>query len=83
MEVQLTDEDDVPDLVARACYERSTPATPWEAIPAQARRRYRNHVKRWLNTRAVDRMTGERLAERDPQGEVRSWLVAIAELALR
>jgi len=83
VKVQFTDEDDVPDLVAQACYERSTPAMPWESLPARARRRYRNHVKRWLNTRAVDRMTSERLAERDPQGEVRSWLLAIAELALR
>jgi hypothetical protein len=26
-------------------------------------------------------MTPERLAERDPEGEVRSWLVTIARLA--
>jgi hypothetical protein len=53
----------------------------WELLPLRARKRYRNHVKRWLNTRAVDRMTANRLAERDPDGEVRGWLATIAELA--
>jgi hypothetical protein len=27
-------------------------------------------AKKWLNTRAVEQMTAERLAERDPKGEV-------------
>jgi len=81
IEIQFSDEDDVADVVASACYAQQGPAMSWELLPLRARKRYRNHVKRWLNTRAVDRMTANRLAERDPDGEVRGWLATIAELA--
>jgi hypothetical protein len=37
-------------------------------------------VKKTLHTKAVDRMTWDRLAERDPQGELVSWLQAIVHL---
>lgn len=51
--------------------------TPFRCV----RKRYRNYVKGWLNGRAVDCMTADRLAERDPDGEVRGWLTTISELA--
>lgn len=38
-------------------------------------------AKVWHNTQAVERMTPQRLAERDPKGKVRSWLDTIARLA--
>ena len=81
IEIQFSDEDDVAEVAATACYAEQGPTATWESLPARARKRYRNHVKRWLNTRAVDQMTAARLAERDPDGEVRGWLATIAELA--
>ncbi|MDB5392452.1 MAG: hypothetical protein JWM11_8098 [Planctomycetaceae bacterium] len=38
-----------------------------------------NQAKRWLNTDAVDRMTLDMLMHRDPDGELLSWLRAIAD----
>ena len=81
IEVSFSDEDNVADLVARQCYERHVYALLWEELPPRSRKRWRNRVKKWLNTRAVERMTPQLLAERDPQGEVRSWLATIVRLA--
>ena len=43
--------------------------------------RRRNRVKKWLHTKAVDRMTVQRLSERDPLGEVVSWLRMISRMS--
>ena len=72
--IAFSDDDDVPDLVARQSNERHEPAVAWEELTHRARKRLRYKAKRWLNTRAVEQMTAARLAERDPDGEVRSWL---------
>ncbi len=80
VEVAFSDEDDVADVVARACYQQNPHSLPWEQLSLRAQKRQRNHMKNWLNTRAVDRMTPERLADCDPLGEVRLWLANIAEL---
>jgi hypothetical protein len=82
LSVEFSGDDHVAELVARQAYERQERTVPWESLPARTRKRRRDHCKAWLNTRAVDRMTPERLAERDPAGEVRSWLETIARLAL-
>jgi hypothetical protein len=51
-------------------------------LPGRARKRFRDRAKHWLNTSAVERMTPERHAARDPDGEIPRWLRATAELAL-
>jgi hypothetical protein len=79
--VSFGDHDDVADLVAEQCHARLAGQKPWRRLPHRTRRRQCNRVKRWLNTRAVERMTVERLTERDPHGEVGSWLMTIARLA--
>ena len=81
IEISFSDDDHVAGLIARQCYERGNGQIPWAELPARARKRRRDKIKKWLNTRAVERMTAERLAERDPEGEVRSWLTTIARLA--
>ena len=53
----------------------------WDDSSDRGRKRQRYKTKKWLNTRAADLMTVDRLAERDPGGEVRSWLTIIASLA--
>jgi len=79
--VEFCDDDNVADLVARHVYERHEGHLPWQELPARARKRLRGKAKQWLNTRATDRMTPERLARQDPDGEVRSWLTTIVQLA--
>jgi hypothetical protein len=79
--VEFSGDDDVAELVVRKAYEQHPEHLLWEAIPARARKRRRDKAKTWLNGRAVERMTPQRLAERDPKGEVRSWLETIADLA--
>lgn len=79
--VEFSGDDHVGELVARQVYERHDGHLPWESLQPRARKRRRDKAKAWLNARAVERMTPERLAERDPEGEVRSWLETIARLA--
>ncbi len=79
--VAFSDEDNVPELIARKANERHEPSVPWEELSVRARKRLRYKAKRWLNTRAVEQMTVARLAERDVSGEVRAWLATIAALS--
>ena len=79
--IEFSDDDHVADLVARHSYERSPKPLPWQELPARTRKRRRDKAKQWLNTRAVECMTPQRLKQRDPDGEVQSWLMTIATLA--
>ena len=79
--LDYSDRDHVAELIARHCYARLNTQDSWNDLPTRTRRRRRNRVKKWLNTRAVERMTPKRLAEQDPEGEVRCWLATIARLA--
>jgi hypothetical protein len=80
IEVTFGDDDDVADLVAERRYLVQHPFECWAEMAPRSRRRLRNRAKRWLNTLAVDRMTAQQFAERDPAGEIRGWLRAIAEM---
>ncbi len=81
LRVEFSGDDDVAELVVRKAYEQHPEHLLWEAIPARARKRRRDKAKAWLNSQVAERMTPQRLAERDPEGEVRSWLETIARLA--
>ena len=81
VEVHFSDDDDVADLVADRSFRLQHPDQLWSELSARTRRRLRNRAKSWLNTLAVDRMTAARFAERDPDGEIRGWLLLIADLA--
>jgi len=81
VDISFSDHHDVADLVARQMHARLDGPLRWSDLPSRTRRRRSARVKKWLNTRAVERMTVARLAERDPEGEVRSWLATIAQLA--
>jgi len=79
--VMFSDEDNVPELVARRVNERHASGIPWDELSDRARKRLRNKAKKLLNTRAVEKMTAARLAERDNRAEVRTWLTTIANLS--
>ena len=78
--IEISDEVNVPDTIARHEHDCRDHNIPWNQLPVRTRKRMRNKAKKWLNREAVDRMTSERLADRDPDGEVRSWLTTIATL---
>lgn len=80
VEVDFGDDDDVPQLVASQLLKQSGGPLRSE-LPSRGRRRLKNHVKRWINTAAVSRMTAQRLADRDPDCDIRLWLTTIAWLA--
>lgn len=79
IDVLFGDKDDVPQLAASALLKQAG-GPDWLELNSRSRRRLRNLAKKWLNTDTVERMTVERLAERDPAGEVRSWLMTIGEM---
>jgi putative ATP-dependent endonuclease of OLD family len=81
VDVSFSDHDHVAELVARQMHTRLDGQPPWHDLPSRRRKRRRDRVKKWLNTRAVERMNPKRLAERDPDGEVCEWLAAISRLA--
>ncbi len=78
--VHFGDDDDVADLIARQAHGREYPDEVWEELPRRKQTRRRNRVKKWLNRPAAQRMTPARLAGRDPQAEIRSWLEAMRQL---
>jgi hypothetical protein len=80
VEITFGDFDDVAEIAAKAAFTAKESGS-WEKLSRRSRRRLRDKAKRWLNREAVDRMTPERLAERDPEDEVIGWLRTIAELA--
>lgn len=80
LELTYRDDDDVAELVARGCHERSGKPPAWEAFPGRVRKRFRERAKRWLNGLAVELMTPELLAASDPAGEIRTWLQTAGEL---
>jgi hypothetical protein len=80
IDIAFGDHDDVPQLVAQRMLELSG-GPVWSELPSRGRRRLRDRAKKWLNTEAVARMTAARLAERDPDGDIRLWLTTIAWMA--
>jgi hypothetical protein len=78
--VEFDDFDPVADIVAKAIYKRDVDGVAWELLPRRSRKRQINRIKGRLNTTAVEAMTFDMLNERDPDGEIVSWLVAIREL---
>lgn len=79
--VVITDDENVPEVVARHAHEHREGSHPWDQLPPRSRKRLRDKAKKWLNAGAVEHMTPERVADRDSQGEIRSWLSTIAALA--
>ena len=76
-DIEVDDSSDIPGLVAQQVGQLSAGAA-WQDLSRRSRNRLRNRVKRRLNTLGVEGMTLERLALRDPLGEVAGWLRTVA-----
>lgn len=74
------DDDCVPQLLVCRRLQTAHPGLPWESLTPRTRQRLTYRAKKWLNTKAVEHMTAELLAQRDPAGELVGWLSMIAAL---
>jgi hypothetical protein len=83
VEIVFGDCDDVATITARRIWDGVGKPIAWFDLPPRARYRLRAKAKCWLNTEAVMQMNRQRLAERDPDGEVVSWLASIADMSSR
>jgi hypothetical protein len=79
-EVRFGDDDCVAQLLVCGRLEATHPGVSWESLSPRTRQRLKYRGKRWLNTKAVEHMTAELLAQRDPAGEVLEWLSTIAAI---
>ena len=79
VEISVGDFVDVPDEAARALYLENTGRDDWDSLDKNKRKEKIRKVKKKLNTDAVAQMTVSMLKERDPNGDIRSWLDAVCE----
>ena len=72
----------VAELVAKKRFTGEEPFVEWDHLPRRARKRFANQTKCWLNTRVVEAMTPELLRDRDrdPQGDVITWMQTIVDM---
>ncbi|MCB9926454.1 MAG: ATP-dependent endonuclease [Planctomycetaceae bacterium] len=81
IDLPFGDHDSVAELVAKKRFTGDAPFVQWDALSRRAQKRFANQSKRWLNTHVAEAMTPELLRDRDPHGEVTSWLQAVVALA--
>ena len=79
--VEFGDHDCVASEVAQRVLDSRHADYSWKQLTRRIRVRLRNRAKHWLNTSAVEQMTVPLLQERDPDGEIISWLETIGQLA--
>jgi len=70
--------DDHTSVAETLVCSRTEIAAAWPTLSRRTRQRLLNRAKRLLNTRAVQHMTADLLAERDPTGEVLGWFRKLA-----
>lgn len=71
--------DDVPSMVAEKVHVANG-GDPWVDQGEEKRRKKESKAKRILNNGAVAKMTVARLAETDPDDEIRGWLAIINQM---
>ncbi|MHC2071083.1 ATP-dependent endonuclease [Bremerella sp. T1] len=81
IELTFGDFDPVAILVAKQLYESGLHDRPWELLSRRSQNRQSSRAKRWLNTQVAAHMTIDHLRNRDPEGEIATWLTTIGQLA--
>jgi len=69
---EIEDDMDVPNTVARALFETSAEKI-WDDLDESKQKRKESRVKKMLNTQAVEKMTIERLKQRNALEEIELW----------
>jgi len=77
VDVAFSDDDDVPELVARATHEQAEGSLPWEQLSDEKRKKKESRAKQRLNNEVAAAMTVDRLRERNALEEIRQWFGAI------
>ena len=74
IDIPISDDADVPMVVARALHEASSQSPyTWEELSEAKQKKKAKNVKRRLWNEALDRMTLDQLQNCDPNGEVEGW----------
>ncbi|MBI1247730.1 ATP-dependent endonuclease [bacterium] len=81
IEVTFGDFCPVGTLVAKRRYENGLHDRPWELLTRRSQNRQTSRAKRWLNTTVASQMTADLIRQRDPDGEIATWLTTIGQLA--
>jgi hypothetical protein len=76
--VAVTDQDSVPEAVARAVHEASGSSKPWDELREKTKGDKISNAKRRLNGGVVTRMTHERLSAMDTNADIESFLRQVA-----
>jgi len=79
-DVTFGDFDPVGTIVAKTLYESGIADKPWELLSRRSKSRLTSRAKRWLNTTVASQMRSELIEQRDPVGEIASWLTTIGQL---
>lgn len=77
IDVEVEDDTDIPEIVARKIHEQDGGATPWDELTEDKRKKKKNQVKRRLNSEVAAQMTIDMLKERNALDEIRRWFEAI------
>lgn len=82
IQINVTDTCDVPLIVAKAVHELSFSHKPWTEVLKDAKelKQKVSLAKKRLNRDAAAKMTCDRIAERDPDGEILGWLSKIHDM---
>ena len=84
---EIEDSEDIPEKVAKAVHS-ATSETEWDSInpnltkTAEKQKKKISKAKKILNTKAIEKMTIERLQERNGYEEIKRWLDKINELCI-
>ncbi len=81
IDVAFDDFDPVGTIVAKKLHESGVADGPWELLLRRSKSRLTSRAKRWLNTTVASQMTAELIEQRDPHGEIASWLTTIGQLS--
>lgn len=77
--ISFTPNCSVPEITAKALYERDT-GLSWDDLDAENQKGKKSNVKKRLNNEVVNSMTYEQLCLADEEGEVEEWLREITDL---
>ena len=75
---EIDDEMDVPNVVAKALYETSDDKN-WDELEESKQKRKKSRVKKLLNSQAVEKMTIDRINQRNGFAEIELWLNTIRD----
>ncbi len=79
LQINVTNSADIPTLVAEEVHSSDPCSNPWDQLPSEKKSKKVSAAKKRLNKQVLERMTYDRLCERDPDGEILGWMQAIQE----